>query len=245
MQGIDDLPDELPDVETLTPGSPPQGSLSPPAEEPPTTMWPAPGERSSPQPPPPPAAAGPTPAAAGSRAAKPPRPARNGDFDAPAPPRRLSRAWAFGAALAVLVLAGEALYAFRGPLALRYPQMRPWLESACAQVDCSIPWPRDERLLKLEESELLEVPGKPGEISVGARVRNLASFAQEYPHIELTLTDASGQPAARRVLRPEDYFGRERHPGEVLAPGAEVTVQLRLGTPNLRPTGYQLLLFYP
>jgi hypothetical protein len=156
-----------------------------------------------------------------------------------------TRAWSLGVALLALVLAGELGFAFRGPIAQRYPVLRPWLESACANAGCVVPWLRDERLLKLEDSELLEVPGRPSEINLGARVRNLATGAQEYPHLELTLTDLSGQAAARRVLRPIDYMGRAVGAGEVLAPGAEVAIQLRLETPRIKATGYELLLFYP
>jgi predicted Zn finger-like uncharacterized protein len=165
------------------------------------------------------------------------------------PPRKrtkpLSRAWALGAALMALVLLAELAFAFRGPAAQRYPALRPALEAACTWLNCNVPWAREDGLLKLEDSELLEVPGKPTEIALGARIRNLASVAQEYPHLELTLTDNSGQPAARRVLRPTDYLGRSLAAGEVIGPGVELSLQMRLETPRLKATGYELLLFYP
>jgi hypothetical protein len=163
--------------------------------------------------------------------------------ETPRPPP--SRAWSFGVALLVLVLGAEIAFAWRAPLAQRYPALRPALESACARLDCAVPYARDESLLKLEDSELLEVPGKPSEIALGARIRNLASVAQEFPHLELTLTDLTGQAAVRRVLRPTDYLGRPLATGEVIAPGVEVALQLRLETPHLKATGYELLLFYP
>ena len=161
------------------------------------------------------------------------------------PVRRPSRAWAFGVALMLVVLAVEGTYATRGLLAQRYPVLRPTLESACATLRCKVPWSHDESLLKLEESDMLEVPGKASEIALGARIRNLASVAQEYPHLELTLSDFTGQPATRRVLRPTDYLGRPLATGDVMAPGAEIAIQLRLETPRIKPTGYELLLFYP
>jgi predicted Zn finger-like uncharacterized protein len=169
------------------------------------------------------------------------------DLTLPAPPRPKppARAWRFGVALVLVVLAAEAAYAYRAPLAQRYPVLRPWLESACATIGCAIAWSRDEQLLKLEDSELLEVPGKPQEIALGARIRNLAPVAQEYPHLELTLTDLTGQAAIRRVLRPTDYLGRPVTGQEVMAPGSEISVQLRLETPRVKATGYELLLFYP
>jgi predicted Zn finger-like uncharacterized protein len=167
------------------------------------------------------------------------------DLDLGAPARRLSRAWSFGVFLLLVVLAAEAAYAFRAPLAQRYPVLRPWLEAACVQLRCKVHWSRDERLLKLEDSELLEVPGQPEQIALSARIRNLATVAQEYPDLELTLTDIGGQPAARRVLRPTDYLGHAPAGGEVLAAGGEIAIQLRLATTGLKATGYQLLVFYP
>jgi len=154
-------------------------------------------------------------------------------------------AYVAGAALLSLVLSAELVYAYRGDLAQRYPVLRPYLESVCAAAGCTISWAHEDALLKLEDSELLEVPGKPNEIALGARIRNLAQVAQEYPYLELTLTDLTGQAAIRRVLRPTDYLGRPVNAGETIAPGAELSVQLRLETPRIKATGYELLLFYP
>jgi predicted Zn finger-like uncharacterized protein len=165
-----------------------------------------------------------------------------------APPivsQRPSRAWAFGLALLAVVLALQVLYAFRAQVAQTYPGTRAWLESACAPLGCRVPWVNDPQMLKLEDSELLEVPGKPTEIALGARIRNLAPTAQEFPHVEVTLTDLTGQAAARRVLRPTDYLGRAPASGEVMAAGSELAIQLRLETPRIKATGYELLLFYP
>jgi len=201
------------------------------------------------------------PAASPVRAAPPPVEPASPTPSRPLPPRpraaptrlsleppvrkRLSRGWAVGCVVLFLVLAAELVYGFRAPLAQQYPVTRPWLQAACARLGCTVAWPREDGLLKLEDSELLEVPGKPDEIALGARIRNLATFAQEYPHIELTRTDNTGQAAARRVLRPVDYLGRALGPGEALAAGADVAIQLRIETPRLHATGYELLLFYP
>ena len=197
----------------------------------------------------------PTQAQAATRAVEPPGPpstpmSRSRRREAelvlePVPRKRPARAWSFGVVLLMVVLAVELAFAFRGPLAQRYPVLRPPLEAACGWLACAVPYAREHGLLKLEESDLLEVPGRPNEIALGARVRNLATYPQEYPHVELTLTDLTGQAAVRRVLRPTDYLGRPVAAGEVLAAGAELAIQLRLETLRMRATGYQLLLFYP
>ena len=215
--------DDLPDIETL------QTVVTPPsAEGAPFVEPPAPVSTSPP------------------RANRPARSPREEVTLAPLPRAKPpARAWAFGATLLVLVLGAELAYEYRAALAQRYPVVRPYLESACAAAGCSVPWARDEALLKLEDSELLEVPGKPNEISFGARIRNLAPAAQEYPYLELTLTDLTGQAAIRRVLRPADYLGRPARGGETIAAGSELSIQLRLETPRIKATGYELLLFYP
>jgi predicted Zn finger-like uncharacterized protein len=163
----------------------------------------------------------------------------------PPPAKPVSRAWAFAVALMLVVLSVEAAYGFRAQLARSYPITRPWLEAACARIGCTVPYPREDGLIKLEDSEMNEVPGRPNEVALGARIRNIAPFAQEYPYLELTLTDVGGQAAVRRVLRPSDYLGRPLGANEPLPAGADIAVQLRLETPRVRATGYELLLFYP
>jgi predicted Zn finger-like uncharacterized protein len=220
MDAIETLPiEDLPDMEPAQPAAAPAPAAAPPA---------------------PPQAAPPRRARAQSH--------RPGEDVMLVPPPRAgppARAWAFGAVLLALLFGAELAYAYRSPLAQRYPVLRPWLESVCAAAGCDVSWAREDALLKLEDSELLEVPGRPSEIALGARIRNLAQVGQEYPHLELTLTDLTGQAAVRRVLRPTDYLGRPVNAGEVLAPGAEISIQLRLETPRIKATGYELLLFYP
>ncbi len=166
-------------------------------------------------------------------------------YAAPIPADRHGRLWVAGCVLLGMVLALQAAYLFRAKIAQGYPATRPALEAACDWVGCTVPWVNDHALLRLEDSELLEVPGKPQEIALGARIRNLSPNAQEYPHLELSLTDLTGQTAARRVLRPGEYLGRPPKAGEVMAPGSELAIQLRLETSRLKATGYELQLFYP
>lgn len=219
-ESIETLPlEDLPDLETLEPAAAPAPAADVPAAGPPT---PPPRRRS------------------GSR-----KSSEEVTLEPPPRARPPARAWGLGAVLLALVLGAELAYAYRGSIAQSYPVLRPWLESVCATAGCTISWAREDALLKLEDSELLEIPGKPTEIALGAHIRNLAQVAQEYPHLELTLTDLTGQAAVRRVLRPTDYLGRPVGVGEVLAPGAEISIQLRLETPRIKATGYELLLFYP
>jgi len=230
LANLSDVPDLLLDTEEPLPAVAPV-----PVEAEPTTATPVePAPDSPPSAPP----SGPRPGAVAQELPGP-------MLFEPPPPARPSRAWAFGVVLLVLLLGLQLAYGWRAHLAQQYPPLRPILESACARIGCTVPWVNDEAALKLEDSELLEVPGRPGQIALQARIRNLSSAAQEYPHVELTLTDISGQTAVRRVLRPADYLGRAPLAGEVLGGASEVLISVRLDTGRVRPTGYELLLFYP
>ena len=225
------------------------------ALETPSTPEPTPAPAPTPPPPPPPVLpVAPTASVTDSQPLGPPskpletKPRRSGPIIYEverAPAKSTSPAWRYAVALLALVLVIEMVFAGRGELVQRYPVLRPWLESACAPFHCAIPWPNNEALLKLEDSELLEVPGRSNQIALGARIRNLAPNAQEYPYLELALMDLTGQAAARRVIRPTDYLGRPVAAGEVLSAGGELAIQLRLETRNLKATGYELMLFYP
>lgn len=253
----DDPPAGLPPVDTPRDEPPSVPGFTPQPEPPPRQHWavvpePAPAE---PDPHPvaepmpaldPPVEHAPA-AVAPRRAPETPRPLS--DFampvpePTPAPPP--SRAWGLAAFLLALVFGLQASYAFRAEIATRYPPARPFLESACAYASCTVPWINQDGALKLEDSELLEVPGKPGQIALNARIRSLAAAPMEYPHVELTLTDTTGQVAVRRVIRPTDYLGRAPAPADVLAPGSDLLVSLRLDTGRVKATGYELMLFYP
>jgi hypothetical protein len=154
--------------------------------------------------------------------------------------------WALLALFAAGALAMQAALAFRTEIAVLWPPARPHIEAACVLLGCEVRLPRRADLMSIESSDLQADTQRQGVIVLNALLRNRAPFAQEYPDLELTLTDQSDQPLLRRVLRPGDYLQEKRAaiaPG--LGGGAEEAVRIRLETGGLLATGYQLFLFYP
>ena len=147
--------------------------------------------------------------------------------------------------LLFLSLAGLGIYEYRAAIATRYPDLRPAMQSACERVGCSVPWQNDELAVKLEDSELLEVPGQPGQITLSTRIRNLSEHPQEFPMLQLTLTDIDGQASVRRVFSPAEYLGRPLRPGDAMPARGDTLVSVRLEAKRVKATGYELLLFYP
>jgi predicted Zn finger-like uncharacterized protein len=171
------------------------------------------------------------------------------DFEFGPRARRRSRIvaalWGLGAAALAIVLGGQAAHAYRGELALAFPGSRPWIAAACARLGCTIPLPRHADLISIETSELAAERGVPGVLTLSAALRNRAGFAQAFPHLELTLTDAVDRPLARRVLAPAEYVGARTDPASAFAAGTEQPVRLHIDAAGLNASGYRIFLFHP
>jgi predicted Zn finger-like uncharacterized protein len=154
-------------------------------------------------------------------------------------------AWAVLSVTAVAGLAVQAALHFRTELAVLLPTSRAYLESACGALGCELRLPRRADLMSIESSDLQADSQRTGVIVLNALLRNRAPFAQEYPDLELTLTDQGDRPVIRKVLAAADYLQDKRAAvPSGLAGGAEETVRVYLDTGGIAATGYQLFLFY-
>src|SRR5690606_28065427 len=121
----------------------------------------------------------------------------------PEPPRRWGRwLWGLAALLAAATLGAQAAYRYRSQLAANFPESRPALEAGCRLIGCEVRLPRRPELMSIDSSELQADPRRDGIIVLHAVLRNRARFAQDYPALELTLTDDAERPVLRRVLQP-------------------------------------------
>jgi len=169
------------------------------------------------------------------------------DFLDEAPPPGRSVAWTFGVALASVVLAAHAVHYFRTEIAVLIPETRPYLAAACATLKCDLKLPRRPKLMAIESSDLQADGRRDSVIVLNAVLRNQAQFAQEYPALELTLTDERDEAVARRVLMPAEYLAGL--PAEQIArgmgAGADAPLRVYFDTGSLRAIGYRMYLFFP
>jgi predicted Zn finger-like uncharacterized protein len=166
----------------------------------------------------------------------------------PEPEKRFSVMWALLAFLAFTALLTQVAYRYRTEIGVLAPEARPYLAAACEMAGCELRLPRRPELMSIESSELQADGLREAVIVLNAVLRNRAPFLQEYPALELTLTDPTDQAVVRRVLYPVDYLG-ERRASQVVPqgvpPGAEVIVRVPLDTRLVTATGYRLYLFFP
>jgi predicted Zn finger-like uncharacterized protein len=152
--------------------------------------------------------------------------------------------WLIGVLLLLVSLGGQGLYFFRSDLAARHPESKPFLQQFCGVLQCSIRLPANPDLLSIETSNLEADPQQANLVALNAILRNRAKLAQEYPQLELTLTDTQDRMIARRIFAPGEYAkGADLKRG--MAPSEEVTVKLHLDLGDLKAAGYRVFLFYP
>jgi predicted Zn finger-like uncharacterized protein len=165
--------------------------------------------------------------------------------EAPTPRRRVT--WALGVLLALMALAAQAAYHLRTEIAVLLPETRPHLEAACAMLKCELRLPRKPKLMAIESSELQADGRRDSVIVLNAVLRNQAPFAQEFPSLELTLTDERDEAVARRVLGPADYLASAATDviARGLGPSSDVVLRVYIDTSGLKAVGYRLYLFFP
>ncbi|MBI4986254.1 MAG: zinc-ribbon domain-containing protein [Rhodocyclales bacterium] len=158
-------------------------------------------------------------------------------------PTRRRWPWAVGIFLATLVFVAQAALHFRTEIAVIYPETRSLFGAVCADLGCEIRLPRKSELVGIEASDLHPDPG--GRLLLVATLKNRAPFAQEYPYLELTLTDTADQPLVRRVIPASEYLLPKAPAATGFGANAELTVNLAVEAPGVAAVGYRLYLFYP
>lgn len=149
-----------------------------------------------------------------------------------------------GNVLLALLLAAQATYYFRVEISARLPGLKPTLLEACQLLQCDIPLPQDADLMSIDSSDMEADPAQPRIITLTITLRNLASYTQAYPNLELTLNDINDIAVGRRIFHPEEYLRNAEDDRQGLGSNREKTVKLIIDTNDLNAVGYRLYLFY-
>jgi predicted Zn finger-like uncharacterized protein len=158
---------------------------------------------------------------------------------------RWRRPWvraALGASAVALAasLAAQVGVHFRDQLAATEPALRGPLETLCATVGCRVGAPMRIDALSVDSSAIAQVTNGTG-YRLSVTLRNRAPHPVATPALDLTLTDANGQPIARRVIAASD-FGAQ---ATVLTASTETALQVWLSAGGAPVAGYTIELFYP
>ncbi|MDR0715833.1 MAG: DUF3426 domain-containing protein [Azoarcus sp.] len=140
----------------------------------------------------------------------------------------------------------QTTFLFRQGISRAFPDTRPFFVSACGSFGCEMPLPRDASLIRIPDDDFVPAQsGRPGQYSFYAKVRNEARFAQDWPHLELTLLDRAKREIARRVFTPAEWVPPEQYTSVGFAPRGEVTTHIDLEVSGTAPAHFKVAHFYP
>ncbi len=147
-------------------------------------------------------------------------------------------AWTAVNLFLIILLVAQYVYFTRDDL-VRYPELRPSLETMCGVMGCEIPLMRDVKRISLVNRELRSHPGVTNALLVKATLINNAPFPQPYPVLQLSLSNATGQIVAARRFQPVDYLGKAVNLKEGMAPQQPVEVVLELVDPGQNAISFE------
>jgi predicted Zn finger-like uncharacterized protein len=144
------------------------------------------------------------------------------------------------AVLLALLLSLQITMHFRDALAALHPPLRESLVALCRTAGCEVqPWRRIEAL-SIDSTSLSPV-GSSNSYKLSLSLRNKTGVDVAAPWIELSLTDANGDPFARRVLGPEALSPALKQ----VNAESEQALSLVFSTGSQRVSGYSVNIFYP
>ncbi len=161
------------------------------------------------------------------------------------PGRRSDRLFAAAGVLLALLLVAQAIFFWRGAIAVALPGLRPALVMLSEALGSELPLPRDAQLIGIEASDLQTDPGRGKLLILQATLRNRAAHVQAYPALELALTDTNDRVVVRRVLLPDEYLPPGAREEKSFAANASLDLRLWLEAKEIDAAGYRLYVFYP
>lgn len=144
-------------------------------------------------------------------------------------PRTARWQWALLIVLS-LTLALQVLLADRARLAAD-ATWRPLISHLCGALGCSIPPWHQPGAFAMLSRDVSPIAGSAGGLNVQATFRNDARWAQDWPMLMLSLSDADGRVLGSRTFTPREYLGATATQTE-LAPGQSAQIALQLHEPN-------------
>ena len=118
------------------------------------------------------------------------------------------------------------------------PVWRPAMEAACARLGCTLPAWREPSAFVVLSREIQPHPSHPQALLVTASFRNDAAWAQDWPLLELALTDLDGGRIGLRRFQSVEYLGGTPSRAS-LAPGQSATVALEILDPGNRAVAFE------
>ncbi|HYA36825.1 MAG TPA: DUF3426 domain-containing protein [Candidatus Methylomirabilis sp.] len=164
------------------------------------------------------------------------------ELQRPARSRWRAVRWGFADLLLILLLAGQFVYFYRDELAKK-PSWRPLLTDFCGYARCQLRPLRDIAAIELLQTTIAPHPQYENALRIRTALVNRADYPQDYPWMEVSLTDNGGRVLTRRTFTPAQYLPTPAAGN--MSPNVVATTLLDVTNPDNKAVGYEIRLVTP
>ena len=146
--------------------------------------------------------------------------------------------WVLAACILSLALLAQLGFYQRRAL-LAHDDSRKVLEFSCSLLRCRLPLREDLAGLRVLDSDVKPHPRTKSALLITASLRNEASFAQNYPIVEVKLLDKSSRAVALRRFAPASYLGDADAIAAGIAANASLPIIFEVIDPGANASGFE------
>jgi Protein of unknown function (DUF3426) len=151
--------------------------------------------------------------------------------------------WWITAILGLLIIfILQSTYFMRDDLA-RHDILRPVLEKFCGLAACKIPLRKDISKIIIVNREIHNATNTKNILQVNITLKNIASYIQPFPKMQLSFSDINGNRIAYRRFTPEEYLLKKTDVSEGMAPQIPVIANLKILDPGEHAIAFQFEFF--
>lgn len=150
----------------------------------------------------------------------------------------LTALWSLWIVCLILAAALQLVYFNRDQIASK-PNLRPYMMSFCDIAQCEIADLRDIKRLELSSKNVYSHPNVDNALMITAVIVNQASFAQQFPVLQISFTNLVGDIVMARQFKPGEYLNTDEEILSEMQPGLPIQITLEVLDPGSSATAYE------
>ena len=152
--------------------------------------------------------------------------------------------WFLAILVLFLILLGQVTWFFATELS-RDPQVEPWVQTFCEYAGCVVLPQRDIGLIELSRTRVTQHPKYENVLQVKGSLINRAPYSQDFPLIEVTLSNRRGETVARRAFAKKFFLTKQNIDEQQMLPNVRFPIEIDFINPKPDATGFEVRLVAP
>jgi len=149
--------------------------------------------------------------------------------------------WFLANLVLILILLAQVSWFFATELS-RYPQAEAYVQTFCEYTGCVVLPQRDIGLIELSRTRVTQHPKYENVLLVKGSLINRAPFSQDFPLIEVSLSNRRGETVARRAFAKKYFLTKQNIDEQQMLPNVRFPIEFEFINPEPAATGFEVRL---